>query len=106
MNVKRRSANRCATLSGEPVRKLSMQMTSSPSPRNRSQRCEPMNPAPPLIRTRATAAFQSSRLGTDGCPTDRDVREAVLPHDVRLVEVAAVEDDRPAKHALHAREVR
>src|SRR5512138_3617711 len=34
-----------------PVRRLSMQTTSCPSARRRSQRCEPMKPAPPVIRT-------------------------------------------------------
>jgi hypothetical protein len=32
-----------------PVRRLSTQITWCPSPRNRSQRCDPMNPAPPVI---------------------------------------------------------
>src|ERR1051326_8371526 len=31
-----------------PVKKLSRQSTSFPSLRSRSQRCEPMNPAPPV----------------------------------------------------------
>src|SRR6185369_2667232 len=35
-----------------PVKKLSRQSTSLPSPRSRSQRCEPMNPAPPVTKIR------------------------------------------------------
>src|SRR4051794_12164962 len=35
----------------EPVKKLSTQRTSCPSATRRSQRCEPMNPAPPVTRT-------------------------------------------------------
>ena len=42
-------STRCAMLRRLPVNRLSTQMTSSPSPRNRSQRCEPMNPAPPVM---------------------------------------------------------
>src|SRR5688572_11376974 len=33
-----------------PVKKLSTQMTSCPSASNRSQRCEPRKPAPPVTR--------------------------------------------------------
>ena len=51
-------------LSGVLVRKLSMQMTSSPSARNRSQRCEPMKPAPPVMSTRAIVCPQpAARTG-------------------------------------------
>src|SRR6185436_18857001 len=35
-----------------PVKKLSRQSTSFPSLSSRSQRCEPMNPAPPVIKIR------------------------------------------------------
>ena len=38
-----------AMLRRAPVSRLSTQITSSPSPRKRSQRCEPMNPAPPVM---------------------------------------------------------
>src|SRR5689334_13273486 len=38
---------RCA-----PVKKLSAQRMTAPSASKRSQRCEPRNPAPPVIRTR------------------------------------------------------
>src|SRR5262249_16631319 len=87
-------------LSGDPVRKLSMQMTSLPSASSRSQRCEPMKPAPPVTRMRATL-----RRLHDGAP-DRIVREALLAHDVALVEVAPVEDHRRPHQAAHAREIR
>src|SRR5437867_10974868 len=103
MKLKRRSAKRCATLSGVPLRKLSRQMTSSPSARKRSQRCEPMKPAPPVTRMRAIADWLGGAY--DRAP-DGEVGEAVLAHDLGLVEVAAVEDDRAAEEPLHAREVR
>src|SRR5437764_6198221 len=107
MKLKRRSAKRCATLSGVPVRKLSMQMTSSPSARKRSQRCEPMKPAPPVMRMRAISGGRPDSLGgAHRRAPDREVGEAVLAHDLGLVEVAAVEDDRAAEEPLHAREVR
>src|SRR5437879_7998978 len=100
MNMKRRFANRCAMLSGVLVRKLSMQMTSSPSSRKRSQRCEPMKPAPPVMRMRAMASARPDRGAAD-----RKVGEAVLAHDLGFVQVPAVEDDRLAEELLHAREV-
>src|SRR6267378_7071530 len=102
MNVKRGFLMSGATLSGDPVRKLSMQMTWSPSSRKRSQRCEPMNPAPPVIRTRPML----SPSGAHGGAADRHVREAVLAHDLGLVDVAPVEDERPLHQQLHAVEVR
>src|SRR5207302_1254107 len=39
-------------LSALPVRRLSIAMTSYPRSRKSSHRCEPRNPAPPVIRTR------------------------------------------------------
>src|SRR5207302_10281924 len=101
MKVKRRSTKRCATLSGVPVRKLSMQMTSSPSSRKRSQRCEPMKPAPPVMRMRAIASARPDRGAAD-----RKVGEAVLAHDLGFVQVPAVEADRVAEELRHARELR
>src|SRR5262249_18030140 len=103
MNVKRGFENRWAMLSGVPVRKLSMQMTSAPSPRNRSQRCEPMNPAPPVINTRDTPLPLS--LAPYGHAPDGQVGEAMLPHDLRVVEVAAVDDERALQQLLHACEI-
>src|SRR5437899_5026211 len=100
MNMKRRLANRCAMLSGVLVRKLSMQMTSSPSLRKRSHRCEPMKPAPPVMRMRGMASAWPDRGAAD-----REVGEAVLAHDLGLVQVPPVEDDRLAQELLHAREV-
>ncbi len=44
-----------------PVSRLSRQMTSCPSARNRSQRCEPTNPAPPVM----TVLKEASRVGPD-----------------------------------------
>src|SRR5438874_2791322 len=38
-------------LSIDPVERLSSTATSWPSASSRSARCEPMNPAPPVIRT-------------------------------------------------------
>ena len=44
-----RSSRALRCCGGCPVSRLSTQITSWPSPRNRSQRCEPMNPAPPVM---------------------------------------------------------
>src|SRR5688572_28497960 len=54
-----------------PVKKLSRQTTSAPSDRSRSQRCEPMKPAPPVTRIlignfyhRGTEAQSGNKLGS------------------------------------------
>src|SRR3954471_15706194 len=55
---------RCSTFSGEPVRKLSRQTTSTPLSRRCSQRWEPRNPAPPV--TTARRIVRGPRTGV-GC---------------------------------------
>src|SRR5882724_9917721 len=100
MNEKCLSGSSFAMLSGLPVMKLSTQMTSCPSARKRSQRCEPMKPAPPVIITLAMR-----RTLPDGQASDRVVDESERGHVRRLVEVPAVEDDRTLQELLHAREV-
>src|SRR5262249_40586261 len=52
MKASRRLDFKCSKLSGVPVMKLSTTTTSCSSPRNRSTRCEPMNPAPPVMTVR------------------------------------------------------
>src|SRR5665647_3290483 len=50
-----------------PVKKLSRQITSCPSPRRRSQRCDPTKPAPPVtnIRMLFYLSFETiKKLGT------------------------------------------
>src|SRR5436190_23992147 len=81
-----------ATLSGDPVTKLSIQTTSQPCPRRNSQRWEPMNPAPPVTSARIAGVG-----GQDGLAADRVVLEAQAPHSLGLPQVAAVEDHRPAQ---------
>ena len=56
---------RCAMLSMLPVDRSSRTMTSSPRAEQASARCEPMNPAPPVMRTpsRVTASFLEKRIG-------------------------------------------
>src|SRR2546429_9732367 len=82
-------------LSREPVSRLSMQTTSQPLPSRKSQRWEPMKPAPPVTRTRNGAS--SGRQ--DGLASDGVVLEAEPAHALRLVEVAPVEDDGAAQEA-------
>src|SRR5712692_7672435 len=89
-------------LPSEPVRRLSMQTTSQPFPSRKSQRWEPMKPAPPVTRTRTRAA--SGRQ--DGLASDGVVLEAEPAHALRLVEVATVEDDGAAQEAAEPLEVR
>src|SRR5438445_10017628 len=52
MNVKRSCPSRWATLSMDPVTRLSTHTTWWPIPIKRSQRWLPRNPAPPVIKTR------------------------------------------------------
>ena len=51
MNVNPGAPSRWATLSGDPVRRLSMQTTSHFLAMKKSHRWEPMKPAPPVMIT-------------------------------------------------------
>src|SRR5438105_14719541 len=56
-------------LSMEPVERSSMQKTSSPRATYASERCEPMKPAPPVMRTRKTFFSPSFKRGAaDSAP--------------------------------------
>src|SRR6056297_3458623 len=77
MSEKRSCPTRCATLSGLPVMKLSMQMTSWPSAMNRSQRCEPRKPAPPVMRVRGIRSVDSVQR-TDNSKRQRGAEGVVL----------------------------
>src|SRR5258706_14257659 len=52
----------CAMLSGLPVMKMSMPMTSWPSLRSLSQRWDPINPAAPVIRIRVIIHYREMLL--------------------------------------------
>src|SRR6266480_3500991 len=80
-------------LSGEPVMKLSSASTRHPRSRSAWQRCEPMNPAPPETTARGLFAANAA------------VGEAQASHRRRIVDVAAVDDDRAAHELLDARHV-
>src|SRR5438046_5136787 len=84
---------RARTLSGEPVMKLSRARTLLPLARSASQRCEPMNPAPPEMTARGLLAANAA------------VGEAQVSHGDRVVDVPAVHDDRMAHELLDARHV-
>src|SRR5947207_2699522 len=64
MNWKRGS-RMCSMFSMDPVIRLSIAMTWCPSARKRSQRCEPTNPAPPVIKV-VGMRLLSSRLACNG----------------------------------------
>src|SRR2546425_3032189 len=83
--------------------KLWRQTTSRSCARRNRARCEPMKPAPPVIRTRIGADPPSGGRGRPAA--DRVVREAETAHALRLPEIAAVEDDRLAHHRAQALEV-
>src|SRR5262245_46819131 len=65
---------RCAMLDVEPVRRLSIPMTEYPRSRSVSERCEPMNPAAPVMTTlgiRSVGVFLES--AQHGQPHDLEV---------------------------------
>src|ERR1051325_11255655 len=94
MKRKRGFEENAATFSRVPVDPLSMQMTWSPRFRKLSQRCEPMKPAPPVIRTLAIA----SSYGKIG--------EAHFSQIVGVVDVSPVENDGLLQKLLNRVKVR
>src|SRR5690242_15523891 len=70
-------------LAVSPVSRLSMPTTLSPRSRNASARCEPMNPAAPVMTTRAMV-----RTGSVGVLVEEALHDR-QPHDLQ------VERDRP-----------
>src|SRR6266566_1556060 len=81
------------TLSREPVMKLSSASTRIPRASSVSHRCEPMNPAPPETTALCLVA------------ADTPVGETEVAHDLRVVDVAPVDDHGPAHRGLDAAEV-
>ncbi len=90
-NVNAELLARWATFCGRPVHRLSTATTSSPRPRNASQRCEPTNPEPPVMTIREIYRRPTAV-----------VCEAASPHRGRVEEVAGV-DDRAAAHRFARR---
>src|SRR5947208_15130376 len=68
--------------------KLSTQRTSWPSARNRSHRCDPMNPAPPVMSVRTADSFQETRAR--GTQTGYETTAANQGFAVRLVAEYAI----------------
>src|SRR5215467_436316 len=68
-----------------PVKKLSTQITSAPSPSNRSARCEPRKPAPPVIRIRASRCIREVFPSLSSIPAVN----VVEANNVVLAEIAA-----------------
>jgi hypothetical protein len=56
-----------------PVRKLSTAVTPNPSVKKRAQRCDPRNPAPPVINTWPDLVIEPNRPGHD-----RDIGKNLL----------------------------
>src|SRR5712692_7981429 len=83
----------CAMFLVVPVTRLSTQTTFQPSFSNRSQRCDPRKPAPPVTTAR--------KSGTADAPVD----EAAFAHCLGVEDVAAVDDHGTAHQALDAIEV-
>src|SRR5690606_31115725 len=75
-----------------PAEKSSYTTTSRPAASRAFTAWLPMYPAPPVTRIAMSA-------------TDRHVGEAVPPHGLRRVDVAAIHDERLAHQLLHALEV-
>src|SRR5260370_28210221 len=78
--------------------KLSSVSTRMPPFSSASQRCDPMNPAPP--ETTARSLPPPALLAANAA-----VREAQAAHSRRDVDVAPVDHDRRAHRGLEAREV-
>src|SRR5262245_61677455 len=64
---------RCAMLSNEPVDRLSSTSTSCPRAMSASERCDPMKPAPPVIRAFTSASVLES---VDVLGDGREIRVA------------------------------
>src|SRR4051794_35324624 len=76
-------------LSTDPVTRLSRTTTSSPRSNNRSHRCDPRKPPPPLTTTRAIRpTYCRSRAA------DPPVLEPAPPQRLSVEQVAAVDDAR------------
>src|SRR5262245_9643228 len=90
-NVNPARSRTAAKLSADPVMKLSMQTTSAPCSSRNSQRCEPMNPAPPVTRTLMVPApfFTQRRQGDEKGPDARRRRKAAREAYSVYVERAA-----------------
>src|SRR6266567_5234065 len=90
--------SRCFRFAGEPVMKLSSVSTRMPRFSSASQRCDPMNPAPP--ETTARGLPPPALLAANAA-----VREAQAAHRGRDVDVAPVDHDRGAHRGLEPRQV-
>src|SRR5713226_4959438 len=83
------------TLSREPVMKLSSASTRMPRFSRASHRCEPMKPAPP----------ETTALCLLLVAADTPIRETEIAHDLRVVDVAPVDDYGPAHRGFDAAKV-
>src|SRR5689334_13438351 len=88
----------CFRFAGDPVMKLSSADTRMPRSSSASQRCDPMNPAPP--ETTARGLPRPALLAANA-----SVREAQAAHGGGDVDVAPVDYDRRAHRSLDPREV-
>src|SRR5579864_5446482 len=79
--------------SRDPVMKLSSASTATPRSSSASHRCEPMNPAPPETTALCLPALLAA---------DTSIGEAQATHDRGVVDVAAVDHDRPAHRRFQA----
>src|SRR5437762_13335875 len=95
-NSKPGRPSRVFTLVAAAVRRLSSASTRIPRLSRVSQRCEPMNPAPPETTARPAPSLVAA---------DTSIREAQLPHGRRHVDVAAVDQHRGAHRRLEAGQV-
>src|SRR5207302_3971611 len=73
--------------------KLSRASTRRSRASNASHRCDPMNPAPPEMTALGLFAANAA------------IRETQASHQCRVIDVAAVDDDRTAHELLDARHV-
>src|SRR5439155_7311479 len=80
---------RCRMFSKLPVERSSMTKTSSPRSSIASERCDPMNPAPPVMRTRMNGEERSTSAAQEALVQPADVAHQALLGIVPVHEFAA-----------------
>src|SRR5262245_54110741 len=94
---------RCAMLSMLPVSKLSMPTTVHPRSRSVSDRCEPMNPAAPVMTALGMLEGVAMEAADEGQPHDLDVEADRPVLDVIQVVLDPLFERRVAAPPVHLR---
>src|ERR1700739_742784 len=81
-----------------PVDTSSRQTTVSPRAINRSHRCDPRNPAPPVTRTRLPTPLQLSSLSVGLCVAHTAVSPSRVSPPLRVEAIAPIDDVLGSRH--------